>query len=315
MKDTGQAHQNPDQAIDIDFLRTWIGKEQRRSDYVCPSGATRISALLDRSDGLFRPGQAIPAAWYVMLFTATEPQSQLGRDGHPRIGGFFPPVPLPKRMFAGRRITFHSDLVIGTEVLRESTISDVKLKQGKNGEMCFVTVRHQLFVDTTLLLTEEQDVVYRGEAIPSETSAKSGEASATSSAAWAKKKAAMPVELPAAQFQKTLFIDPTMLFRYSAITFNAHRIHYDLDYARGVENYPGLVVNGGLTTLLLWDFAMLRTGEKIVASRSRNICPLFVNDTVTLNLAIDKASRQGWAWASNAQGETVILIEIQMGQQ
>jgi len=290
----------PTPAIDIEFLRTWIGKKQQSSDYVCPSGAARISALLDRNESLFIPGQAISPAWYVMLFTATQPQSQLGRDGHPRTGAFLPPVPLPRRMFAGRRIDFYSDLCIGSEITRKSRISDIKIKQGSSGEMCFVTVRHELYDGKDLALAEEQDIVYRGET-PAQGLAP-------------KKKVEKTDGIPAAALHKDVFIDPTMLFRYSAITFNAHRIHYDLDYARNVENYPGLVVNGGLTTLLLWDYAMRSTGKKIKASRSRNLRPLFVNSTVGLNLAIDERTQSGHAWACNEDGNTVIMVDIEMEQ-
>lgn len=285
--------------VDIDYLRTWIGKGQERTDYVCSSGAARIEALLDGEQSVFEPGQAISAVRYVMLFTVTEPQSRLGRDGHPLMGGFLPPVPLPRRMFAGRRIDFYADLVIGSRIVRKSAIADVKLKQGASGEMCFVTVRHEFFADAGIVLAEEQDIVYLGEA---------------STQATPRLASPRPSTLPVAQQHKELLIDPTMLFRYSAITFNAHRIHYDLDYARGVENYPGLVVNGGLTTLLLWDFAMRSTGKSIKSSRSRNKRPLFANRRVRLNLAMEPNARQGLVWATDDEGQTVVQLDIEMEQ-
>lgn len=285
--------------VDIDYLRTWIGKEQERSDYVCPSGAARIEALLDGEQSVFEPGQPISAVRYVMLFTVTEPQSRLGRDGHPLTGGFLPPVPLPRRMFAGRRIDFHANLRIGSRIIRKSVIADVKVKQGASGEMCFVTVRHEFFADGGLVLAEEQDIVYLGEAPAQAAPRRTAPGLGT---------------LPVAQQHKDLLIDPTMLFRYSAITFNAHRIHYDLDYARGVENYPGLVVNGGLTTLLLWDFAMRSTGKRIKTSHSKNKRPLFANSRVRLSLAMDPNARQGLVWASDEDGHTVVQVDIAMEQ-
>lgn len=284
---------------DIDYLRTWIGKGQERTDYVCPSGAARIEALLDGEQSVFEPGRKISPAWYVMLFTVTEPQSGLGRDGHPLTGGFLPPVPLPRRMFAGRRVDFHADLEIGSRVVRKSVIADVRAKQGASGEMCFVTVRHEVFSDAGIVLSEEQDIVYLGEA----------------SAQAAPARVAPPFgSLPAARHHKEIVIDPTMLFRYSAITFNAHRIHYDLDYARGVEKYPGLVVNGGLTTLLLWDFAVRSTGKRIKTSHSKNKRPLFANSRVCLNLTMGPDARQGLVWASDEDGKTVVQVELEMAQ-
>lgn len=290
----------PKPLVDIDHLRTWIGTRQQRADYVCPSGAARIAALLDQEAKEYVPGQSLCAAWYVMLFTATEPQSQLGPDGHPRKGAFLPPVPLPRRMFAGRRIQFHGDLVVGRRIVRESTIADVQLKRGASGEMCFVTVRHEFLDGEHAVLVEEQDIVYRGPAAPSAPGA-------------ARRPAA---ELPAATAHTELVFDPTMLFRYSAITFNAHRIHYDAEYAREAEHYPGLVVNGGLTTLFLWNYAMRQAGgARIRVSRSRNLRPLFVNQRVGLNLTLDPQTGCGHAWAANELGETAILIELEMERQ
>lgn len=287
---------NPEQnPIDIEHLRTWIGRRQQRADYVCPSGAARIAALLDRDEHEYAPGERVSAAWYVMLFTPTERQSRLGPDGHPPKGDFLPPVPLARRMFAGRRNEFHDDLEIGRRVVRHSEISDVQLKEGASGRMCFVTVRHEFLDGERLLLVEEQDVVYRGPAQPG-----------------AAKSPRKPAALPQATAHKELVFDPTMLLRYSAITFNAHRIHYDAEYVREVERYPALVVNGGLTTLFLWDFAMQQAGGRLRASRSRNLRPLFVDRPVGLNLALDAESGRGQAWAVNEQGETAVLIELEM---
>ena len=287
--------QTPKTPIDIDHLRTWIGRQQMRADYVCSSGAARIAALLDRDEQEYAPGQRVSAAWYVMLFTPTERQSRLGPDGHPPKGDFLPPVPLARRMFAGRRNEFHDDLEIGRRVVRRSEIRDVQLKEGASGLMCFVTLRHEFLDDERLLLVEEQDVVYRGPAQPGGA-----------------KSPRKPAALPTATAHKELVFDPTMLLRYSAITFNAHRIHYDAEYAREVERYPALVVNGGLTTLFLWDFATQQAGGRIRASRSRNLRPLFVGRSVGLNLALDAQTGRGHAWAVNDQGETAVLIELEM---
>jgi 3-methylfumaryl-CoA hydratase len=265
------------------MLNEWIGREERADDEVTLSAARRLAALLD-SPQEFRRGDAIPGAWYGLLFTPTTRQSALGPDGHPAKGTFLPPVPLPRRMFAGRRISFHEALRIGDQVSRVSTIRSITPKQGRSGEMCFVTVRHEITGPRGLAVSEEQDLVYRGG-----SRASAGEKEKIS-------------EKP--EWSKIVTPDTTMVFRYSAITFNAHRIHYDTAYTRDTEGYPDLVVNGGLTTLLLWEFAAAKSGKAVKSSASRNLKPLFVNRPITLCMDNSRV------WALDAEGHKAIEAEL-----
>ena len=280
------------------MLQEWIGREETADDEVSLIGARRLAALLDQPRE-FKRGSAIPAQWYVMLFTPTVPQSGLGPDGHAAKGQFLPPVALPRRMFAGRRTWFHQPLVIGDEVRRVSRIQSITPKTGRSGEMVFVTVRHEMSSPSGLAVVEEQDIVYRAEVAPgakaeARPEAKT-EAAAEEKAEWT------------GSFEPTT----TMLFRYSAITFNGHRIHYDLPYTQGTEGYPNLVVNGGLTTLMLWNFVTGQTGRVLKASLSKNLKPLFVGNPVALNARISGES-EITAWAVNAKGERAVEAKLEV---
>jgi 3-methylfumaryl-CoA hydratase len=278
------------------MLEEWIGRQEEAHDEVTLPAVRRLAALLDLPPEDYRRGQPIPGGWYVVLFGAEARQSTLGPDGHPAKGQFLPPVPLPRRMFAGRRVSFHEPLRIGDEVTRVSRIQGITPKQGRSGAMCFVTVRHEIASPRGLAVVEEQELVYRE----------------ASSAAPAKREAA-PSTAETPDWTRSLTPDPTMVFRYSAITFNAHRIHYDAAYTREKEGYPDLVVNGGLTTLLLWEFATARGGRAIEASSSRNVKALFVDRPMTLcgrTIADGKAR----AWALDAEGDLAIDADLALAQ-
>jgi 3-methylfumaryl-CoA hydratase len=277
------------------MLEEWIGREERAQDEVTLPAVRRLAALLDLSPDDYRRGQPIPGGWYVVLFGAEARQSALGPDGHPAKGQFLPPVPLPRRMFAGRRVWFHAPLRIGDEVTRVSRIQAITPKHGRTGEMCFVTVRHEIASPRGVAVVEEQDLVYRGE---------------TRGVPAAREPAQAP-DTP--DWTRSPTPDPTMVFRYSAITFNAHRIHYDAAYARDVEGYPDLVVNGGLTTLLLWDFAASASGMAIRSSASRNVKALFVDRPLTLcgrMIADGKAH----AWVLDADGALALDAELELAR-
>jgi len=254
--------------MDLAALQAWVGREESAEDEVTRPAARRMAALLDMAAFAGRRGDALPTGWYVLLFAPTERHSGLAVDGHPAKGGLLPPVPLPRRMFAGRRVEFRDQLRIGDEVGRVSRVQSIAPKTGRSGQMCFVTVRHEISSPRGLAVIEEQDIVYREKS-------KAG-------ATVAQREAAPAVAPPAAPWSRTLTPDPTLLFRYSALTYNAHRIHYDTAYARGTEGYPDLVVNGGLTTLLLWEMAKQQTGREIGRSATRNVKALFVNRALTL---------------------------------
>ncbi|MBI3517531.1 MAG: MaoC family dehydratase N-terminal domain-containing protein [Proteobacteria bacterium] len=227
--------------------------------------ALRIAALLDLPGDGLTDGAVLPQAWSAVLFGPLAPHSQIGPDGHPRRGDFLPPVALPRRMFAGRRTTFQGPLHIGDEVERVSEIAKVEAKDGRSGRMIFVTVVHRLRARGAPVLTEEQDIVYRDEIKPG------GAPTAPARDA-----------PPTAAWSRTVVPDPVMVFRYSAITYNGHRIHYDADYTRDVEGYPACVVNGGLTTLLTLELARAKLDRPLAAVATRNVKPLFVGRPITV---------------------------------
>jgi 3-methylfumaryl-CoA hydratase len=279
------------------MLQEWVGRQEQAHDELTLPAVRRLAALLDLTPDDYRRGQPIPGGWYVVLFGGEARQSMLGPDGHPAKGQFLPPVLLPRRMFAGRRVWFHAPLRIGDEVSRVSRIQSITPKQGRSGAMCFVTVRHEIASLRGLAVVEEQDLVYRE----------------SSPAAPAGGGASPALQPDTPEWTRALTPDPTMVFRYSAITFNAHRIHYDAAYARGEEGYPDLVVNGGLTTSLLWEFATSRTGMAIKSSASRNVKALFVNRPLTLcgrRAEGDKAR----VWALDSNGELALDAELEMGR-
>lgn len=285
--------------IATDSLQQWVGREQQATDEVSRQAAQRVAALLDWPARAWQRADPLPRCWYAALFAPVEPQARLGADGHPLKGDFLPPVPLPRRLLAGRRVSFHEPLRIGDEVKRISRIAGIESKQGRSGEMCFVTVRHEIAGPRGLAVVEEQNIVYRGEA----RSPAAGESTAAS-------KSSVVADTQATGWSRTVVPDPALLFRYSAITFNAHRIHYDAAYARETEGYPERVVNGGLTTLLLWDLATSASGREIRSSVTRNVKALFINRAITLRGNVSGKLVQ--AQALDDTGEVAIDAQLEL---
>jgi 3-methylfumaryl-CoA hydratase len=220
---------------DFETLRQWIGRSETRDDLITATPMAALAATLDRDEPYPAAGTAVPPLWHWIYFTPLTRASDIGPDGHARRGGFLPPVPLPRRMWAGGRLTFTQPLRVGEVAQRVSTIQDVSVKQGRSGALVFVCVRHAYSGAAGLALTEEHDIVYREAPQPG---------------------AAQPEPTPAPrdeQFSRIIVPDPVLLFRYSALTFNGHRIHYDRSYTTTEEGYPGLVVHGPLIATLLLD--------------------------------------------------------------
>ncbi|MET4578687.1 FAS1-like dehydratase domain-containing protein [Ottowia thiooxydans] len=283
----------------------WIGRTQEAYDVVGLAPARHLAAMLDLPTASIAFGSEIPGFWYQILFSPFDLQSKLAADGHPTKGEFLPPIPWPRRLLAGRRVGFDSPIQIGAEVYRTSTIQSIVPKTGRSGSLCFVTVAHELKdSNNRRLVKEEQDIVYR-QAVdtPSDSTTPSSSASHPERIE----------SFPPPHFSDKYRPDATMLFRYSAITFNAHRIHYDLPFARDVEGYPELVVNGGLTTIKLWQMVAAHTNRPILASRSRNLQTLFANREATLCAAFTGTS-QILAWALNDQGVPVMRMELELGE-
>jgi len=258
----------PGSGIDVESLRGWIGRSESQTDFVTVPAVHRLAAMLDRDDAFPRAGDPLPAGWHAIFFPRVVSQSRIGPDGHPQRGDFVPPVPLPRRMFAGRRTVFHAPLHVGEEIRKESVIAAVDLKEGRSGTMVFVTVRSEIHSPRGHAITEEQDIVYRGE---DHAAARSGAVSPVE-----------PAGRAAAAWSRTVVPDEVLLFRYSALTFNGHRIHYDLPYAAATEGYPALVVNGGLATLLLYELHRAHSCAAIRSMASRNLRPMFAHRPMRL---------------------------------
>ena len=235
----------------------WIGRSEEVTDIIEPARSNALRAAL--GDPVFRvAGDDMPLLHHWLYFWNVQPPSGLGEDGHPAKGGFLPPVPLPRRMWAGGRVEFVAPMRLGERVTKVSKILDVQEKTGKTGRLVFVTVEHRLTGENGLAVIEEQDLVYREPAAPGSISAPSGQGPA-----------------PEAPWCETVNPDTVLLFRYSALTMNGHRIHYDLPYARDEEAYPALVVHGPLQASLLIDLAARRLDKPIAKFSFRGQQPAF----------------------------------------
>jgi 3-methylfumaryl-CoA hydratase len=209
----------------------WRNNPESISEQISRYPITVLSSTLDIAE----ISDTVPPLWHWLYFLPTAPLAEVGPDGHPKRGGFLPPVPLPRRMWAGGRLTFHEPLQPGETAERTSTITEIEHKSGRSGSLVFVTVQHEISVNGSLKISEQQDIVYRDAPQPGSP-------------------AAQPTRAPDEDvWQRTVTADPVLLFRYSALTFNSHRIHYDLPYATEQEGYPGLVVHGPLISTLLAD--------------------------------------------------------------
>ena len=270
--------------LDIDHLRTWIGRNEVVSDDIGAFPLNALAATLDRDDPPAREGTPLPPSAHWLYFLPLARESELGPDGHPARGGFLPPVPLPRRMWAGSRVSLDAPIRVGDRAVRVSTVDDVTLKEGRSGPLVFVRVRHEMTVKGSVrpAVVEEQDIVYRGEAAPG--------------------SAPKPQPAPAgAEWTRTIHPDPILLFRYSALIFNAHRIHYDQPYVTGKEGYPGLIVHGPLIATVLVDlFRRKNPGVTAKAFSFRAMSPLFDTAPFTVNgVATDDG---GKLWATTPEG-------------
>ena len=241
-------------------LKDWIGRTETVEDAATATPYAALSATLDRESARPERGTALPALWHWLYFLPLHRQSEIGADGHARRGGFLPPVPLPRRMWAGSQLAFAKPLRIGDAMQRTSTIESVNQKSGRTGALVFVKVRHEIRTngERDVALTEFHDIVYREAAQPGDA-------------------APPPQPAPAASaWEKKWVPDDVLLFRYSALTFNGHRIHYDRRYVTQVEGYPGLIVHGPLIATLLVDLLRWQRPEARVASfEFRAVRPIF----------------------------------------
>ena len=262
--------------LDIDHLKSWIGREDTAEEDLTPALVARFNATLDRTGPTERGAEA-PQLVHLCLCQPAVPTAELGPDGHPARGGFLPPVPLPRRMWAGGEMEFHAPLRIGETITRRSVIDDVAIKEGRSGTLCFVTVRHSIESGGRLALTERQDIVYRdaatGTPAPSKPATDGG---------------------PVAEHSRPVTATAPLLFRYSALTFNSHRIHYDAPYCEEEEHYPDLVIHGPLQATMLCHYAADLRGSLPRRFRFRSLAPVFGPGTLTLNATDEGAALKLW---------------------
>jgi 3-methylfumaryl-CoA hydratase len=262
-------------------LDDWLNKQEVADDDITAFPLTALAATLDREES----GNTIPPLWHWLYFLPIAPLAEAGPDGHPKRGGFLPPVPLPRRMWAGGRLTFHAPLEVGERARRTSTIANIEDKTGRSGRLVFVTVQHTIEANGELKLEEEHDIVYRD--APQEGARPQPPAPAPEGESW----------------RRTIDADAVMLFRYSALTFNSHRIHYDYPYVTQVEGYPGLVVHGPLIATLLVDLVRRELPHATLQSFAfRALRPTFAGQPFTV---CGKPSADGKTidlWAKDHEG-------------
>ena len=273
--------------------RDWIGRKQTRTDVVALAPAQRLLATLDDRETVLKAADALPPLWHWIYFLPDAPQSKVAPDGHAQTGDFMPPIALPRRMFAGTEVDFHAPLPLGAEARLEAEITDVQEKTGKTGALAFVTVRRRLFAGSTLALEERQSIVYR--------------------AAGAKTPApeARPLPAPPANaWIRDIHADPVLLFRYSALTFNAHRIHYDRPYATDEEGYPGLIVHGPLLATLLMELVRRNVRRPVRSFAFRASAPIF--DTAPFRVQGEPQGDSVRLVALRCDGETAMQAEAKL---
>ena len=279
-------------------LEQWVGRSQSLTEVIHPVQVRQLAAALNDARRLHAPAAApLPAGWHWAYFNPLELQSRLGDDGHPRRGDFLPPVTLPRRMWAGSRLSWTRTFTVGSTVTRDTQIASVERKSGRSGEMAFVTLAHRYRDDQGVLLDEEHDIVYR--------EAPSAEEKATLAELGARARAGEHVFERTGLHQQRVVADSVLMFRYSAATFNGHRIHYDADYCREVEAYPGLVVHGPLIATLLLGYAenTLMPGRTIRTFTFRAKRPTFAIGAFHLHAApvVDGCAME--VWSTNNVGE------------
>lgn len=269
-------------SLDIDHLQSWIGKRAEKVDIITPRLANSLAAVLDEDCELM-DGAVAPLGIHWCLCADIAKMSALGSDGHPERGGFLPPVPLPRRMWAGGALLYEDQFLVGDEVRRVSQIDNVAVKTGRTGQLCFVTVSHEYHTSRGVALRERHDIVYRALERPS------GEKPHAT-------------EMPAPDYKLAVAGTPTLLMRYSAVTFNGHRIHYDRDYCINDEFYPGLIVHGPLQANYLLRLAFEMNGNKLPKRfEFRGTSPLFDGSICTIN-GINKEDGSRELWVMNAEG-------------
>lgn len=282
--------------MDTARLEEWIGKSESRRERISPFQSNALAATLDRDDPEYCDGTPLPPLWHWLHFLQLFKLSEAGHDGHAALGGFLPPVTLPRRMWAGSRLKFHTPLLIGKELKKVSTIKSVKTKSGRSGKLVFVTVGHQVFDGETLGVDEEHDIVYRDEPSPGALTP-------------------VPSQAPeSSDFSRQLNPGPVLLFRYSALTFNGHRIHYDQPFCVNSEGYSGLVVHGPLLATLLLDLLRRERPDAMVHSfEFRALSTVFDNETFSIHGEAEEGNHSYKLWVRRQDGALAMQAKARVG--
>ncbi|MFZ4652257.1 MAG: FAS1-like dehydratase domain-containing protein [Rubrivivax sp.] len=286
--------------------QAWVGRETWQEDLIGPTPLRALAAMLDAPESLpgvasdaFAPGTPLPPLWHWLYFLPLHRQDELGEDGHARRGGFLPPVPLPRRMWAGGRLRFDAPLHAGERVRRRSVIEDVRTRHGRSGELVFVTVRHELYPGqaSAPAWTEWHDIVYREAPRPGEAAS-----------------APQPAPAPAtARWSRLWQPDDVLLFRYSALTFNGHRIHYDRRYVTQVEGYPGLVVHGPLVATLLLELVRREQPQaRVQAFSFKALRPAFDGRPLAVAAAEEPEPGHWRLWAADDSGACTMEAQARL---
>lgn len=274
-------------------LSAWIGRTRVVEDEIGLTAVKRIAGMLDLDPDSFQPGSVLPPHWFTMFFAEIARQSQIGPDGHPFKGLYLPPIPLPRRMAAGRRVRIMGRLRVGEQATKRAEVVAIEPKQSRSGQMMLLTMRHTIEARGQVIAVDEFDAVYREAARPGEGGGGAPPTPAPADAAWSDQ----------------VHLSEALVFRYGAVTWNAHRIHYDADYTRQEEGYPHTVQNGGLTMQLILDAALKRGPSELTGFTARLARPLWVGDTVTLAGHAASGGKMS-CWAANAKGELCVQMEL-----
>ena len=281
--------------LNLEDLRSHVGRTDTADDVLHAGPANRLRLALGRPGPELRDGDPLPPAWLGLYFLPRFATDALRPDGSPRDTGVIPSMPLPRRMFAGERVAFHRPLRIGEAVRRETELADIAAKSGGTGTLVFATVVSRVTGPEGLALEEQRRTVFREEVTPGARNQ-------------APRREPAPADVP---WRRSVTPDPVLLFRFSALTFNSHRIHYDHPWATQVEGYPGLVVHGPLTTTLLVDFARDQNpGRRIVAYATQARAPLF--DTAPFELRGRPTARGCELWAVTPQGTVAMSADVEL---
>jgi len=265
-------------------LQQWIGRNETVDDIIGLTPARALAATFNRQTEILAQSQ-LPALWHWLYFLETAAQQDLTPDGHRQRGGFLPPITLPRRMWAGSQLQFHLPVNIGDPLTRSSTIHSIKEKTGRSGSLVFVKVQHEISRSGQLCITESQDIVYREAAKPG---------------------ASLPAGEPAdsvSDFQLQFQADSRLLFRYSALTFNAHRIHYDTPYVTEVEGYPGLIVHGPLLATMMLELLWQNLPEAQLSTfEFKALRPVFDNQACTIRATSPDSEGNVRLWIADHEG-------------